>query len=495
MSYGIFPYGVVPYGDISGEEILLPPERIAASDLVTVNWTSNPTTSESFTLDETIFPARNEFQTLLDSLTNDDSVLDAIVLSIIEHILTSSVLASQLNANNTLTDNPYVLDLFGTLDIVIENVEIPETVIGNFLHIAFILNRISTDDILRVTFEDQLLDIFLTADSVDLNIIGIIIDKLSSSDILVSQADQKVFVVENGITSDKLYISIPTTVLENAELTDLSAVTKEQLVALINTLTTADLLGSVGVFGISFDEVIDLSDVIGTGAFEAILASITSSDSFDVRLLMSIALNGSMGLTESPTAYVKGFLEALEDFLLDDSNSTRSDTSISVSEDINISHFFDPINMRTWVMNPENYAVYNYTFGFRETCRFDNNHLMADDTGLYVLGGTNDNGNDIISVITTSALDFGSDSIKQVPSVLLGTNGTDFILKVSIDGNRTARYQINCLPDNLETKRIKLGKGLIGRRWQFTLITDNNSEFDLDSFEFYPIVFKRKHNG
>ena len=122
-------------------------------------------------------------------------------------------------------------------------------------------------------------------------------------------------------------------------------------------------------------------------------------------------------------------------------------------------------------------------------------YLMADDTGLFQLGGVDDNGNPIIPTITTAALDFGTASIKQVPSILLGTNGTDFILKVSIDGQSTVHYQINQLPTELGTKRLKIGKGLVGRNWQFTLIADNNSEFDIDSFEFYPIIFKRKHNG
>lgn len=200
-----------------------------------------------------------------------------------------------------------------------------------------------------------------------------------------------------------------------------------------------------------------------------------------------------MGLTGAVSEHIKGFLEAVSGLILNDSNSSKHDGVVSVTDSFKISHLFDPVNMSSWVMNPENYAISNYSFGFTEAARFGNSYLMADDTGLYVLGGDTDNGTSIVSVLTTAGMDFGSTGLKQVPSVLLGTDGTDFILQVSVDGKVTARYEINYLPSNLETKQIKIGKGLIGYNWQFKLITDN--DFNLDSFEFYPIVFKRKHNG
>ena len=56
-------------------------------------------------------------------------------------------------------------------------------------------------------------------------------------------------------------------------------------------------------------------------------------------------------------------------------------------------------------MNPENYAISNYSFGFTEAARFGNSYLMADDTGLYVLGGDTDNGTSIVSVLTTAGMD------------------------------------------------------------------------------------------
>ena len=188
----------------------------------------------------------------------------------------------------------------------------------------------------------------------------------------------------------------------------------------------------------------------------------------------------------------RGFLEAVSGLILNDSNSSKHDGVVSVTDSFKISHLFDPVNMSSWVKSRELRHLQLF-FGFTEAARFGNSYLMADDTGLYVLGGDTDNGTSIVSVLTTAGMDFGSTGLKQVPSVLLGTDGTDFILQVSVDGKVTARYEINYLPSNLETKQIKIGKGLIGYNWQFKLITDN--DFNLDSFEFYPIVFKRKHNG
>ena len=88
---------------------------------------------------------------------------------------------------------------------------------------------------------------------------------------------------------------------------------------------------------------------------------------------------------------------------------------------------------------------------------------------------------------------FGTSSLKQVPEALLGVNNTGkVVLVISVDGSHTAYYQLNPASQNLETQQIKIGKGLYGRYWQFELVTVDNSTFDLDTFEFFPVSFGRK---
>ena len=495
MSYGQTSYGELSYGEDyleieSGLSETIS-ESVTVEDVLSVNWVSNPIISATLGISD--IPSIIIYEISLDSCSVSVFETGYVTLLVSEILSSSDSITVSVVFSDSQLDGMTVLDLFGTLDIILENIEVVTSYSFPIFANAFDFYTVS--DSLYIQLYDTLLDVLLTSDILDYRILGEIIETFTTSDVLLGQGDFKVFVVENLENNDSLVIGLPTTITDSLELNDTPSGIREQLVSILNNLVVDGTLLSAGSFIVNQDEVFNILDAIGTDAFEALVSSLTGSDSLSVRLVASMALTGSMELSEALTQSVEGFLKAIEDFALNDLNDTQTDGVVSVSEEINITHLFNPVNMRSWVMNPENYAVYNYTFGFTQTTRFGSSYLMADDTGLYELGGTTDAGESITSVITTAALDFGAESLKQVPAVLLGTNGTDFILQVSIDGGKTARYQINHLPDELGTKRIKLGKGLIGRNWQFTLITDNNSEFDLDSFEFYPIVFKRKHNG
>lgn len=494
MSYGDYSYGEISYGEVleadTGEVIA---EFLSVAETLLPNWTSNPTVVNSLEVED--LPVIHQYGTVLDACEVDDDPVGTLITFLGDVIgVNDSILTGHIDSR-TIGENFILNDLFGYLEYLSDDFEITLTSDGRFRIDGYIYETPVIIDSVRVSWFEIFSDVFSLSDLPEYKILGSIIESIISSDLLVSQADHKVLAVENFETGDTLYISFPVSVLDAAEIGDATTITREQIVALLENLTADGTLTSVGSFLVNQTEIVNLIDIIGTGAFEALIDALTASDSLSVRLVMSLGFVDAMEVSEAASEYVAGFLEAVEDFVLNDANSTQTDGVTGITEQINISHFFDPVNMQAWVMNPENYAVWNYTFGFTESARFGNDFLMADDTGLYLLGGTTDAGENIVSVITTAGMNFGSQSLKQVPAVLLGTNGTDLVLKVSIDGETTARYEIGCLPENLETKRIKLGKGLIGYNWQFTLIADNNSKFDLDSFEFYPIVFKRKHNG
>ena len=82
--------------------------------------------------------------------------------------------------------------------------------------------------------------------------------------------------------------------------------------------------------------------------------------------------------------------------------------------------------------------------------------------------------------------------MKQVPAIYLGVDSTDkVILKVRVDGKAEVHYQLNKFTNNLMTQKIDIGKGLIGRYFQFELLTEA-SEFNMESIEFYPLEIRRK---
>lgn len=147
-----------------------------------------------------------------------------------------------------------------------------------------------------------------------------------------------------------------------------------------------------------------------------------------------------------------------------------------------------------WVMNPETFSVWNYeNYNFNSFAKFNNNYFGAYDGGIYQLDSTTDDGSYIESKIVTAALDFGSRNIKQVPLSYFGiTSDGKIVLQIRVDNKADVWYELTPVENYQHTHKVTIGKGLIGRNWQFELTTKDNSSIDFENIEFYPVIFKRK---
>jgi hypothetical protein len=148
----------------------------------------------------------------------------------------------------------------------------------------------------------------------------------------------------------------------------------------------------------------------------------------------------------------------------------------------------------TFVFNPPLNAVTEYTnYNFNSFAKLGEQYYGASEKGLYLLEGVLDDEDCIQVKIQTAAMDFGTSNLKQVSQMYLGVDQDgDIIMKVMIDGNAQSLYRLPVASNHLSTQRIKLSKGLVGRYFQFELITQDNTVFNLDSIEFYPMPFGRK---
>lgn len=361
---------------------------------------------------------------------------------------------------------------------------------------------ISDDPTIDDTITDLLTKVGIIVSSITVSLQTIlddyarIFDVMTASDSISANATLNVYAIGSLTASDRIYIALPTTISEDIEIVHSEVITKEALLGILDGLSSSDILATSGLLHTSTVDDIEIASSF------AQFFSMLINDAFETSSTLIIEMVGSV--TAEETIEVAGtllesisyFIESISGIEVDDSNGSSHSAVVDIEENITIGHLLNrPYDVKTFVMNPENYAVTTYSFGFTSSTLFDRDYLFADSTGLYRLEGDTDNGSAIVATIETAALDFETSSIKQIPAVLLGTNGTDLILKVTTDGSESALYKISGKPSRLGTKHIKLGKGLKGRYWQFTLITDSNSDLDLDSFEFYPITFKRKHNG
>lgn len=153
-----------------------------------------------------------------------------------------------------------------------------------------------------------------------------------------------------------------------------------------------------------------------------------------------------------------------------------------------------------WVLNEGAASEYrNYPFnGFVEFPRGSKRYYGTADDGLYLLEGKDDAGTPIDAHIKTALMDFGSGQHKRVPDVYVAFIGGDTLLCKVITTNQNGsqtevHYTSAVVPgDAMHNGRIKVGRGLKSRYWQFALCNVDGADFDLDEVAFRPLFLDRR---
>ena len=392
-----------------------------------------------------------------------------------------------------------LLDLGGPiLGYLADGLTLAEAVVhaGEFANTLTDASTVTLTDATQIIFNKFINENIEVDNTIVLKTILQLIDAITLSESVSAPGVLHVYGVSSASIGEEILISFPVTISEAMELSDVNVVNKGILSAIIDLLTLSESVLTTAVLNPSVADGVTVTEDTNYAFLGALIEAVELGETVVLSRYATVTNSDDIELSESLINHIVYSIEAVVSAVVNAAVASQQDGVVALSENIEISDSDAPTQQyATFVMNPENYAVTTYSLGFTESAVFGQKFLYADSTGLYELGGTTDNGSNIVATLTTPAMDFNTSSIKQMPSVMLGTNGTDLILKVSIDGNLTSHYQINERNSGLMTKHIPLGKGPIGRYWQFTLITDENSDLDLDTFEFYPVVFKRKRNG
>jgi hypothetical protein len=152
----------------------------------------------------------------------------------------------------------------------------------------------------------------------------------------------------------------------------------------------------------------------------------------------------------------------------------------------------------TVVMQTETNSVWTYSnFPFNSFAQFNGVYLGASANGLFALTGDTDNGEMIQAAARVGITDFATSHLKRVDRLYVGyrTDG-NLVLRVFTDEVTERDY---LLPTNqaagLHGARVRVGKGLEARYWQFEIDNQNGAYFDLNMIELQPTVLKRRVGG
>lgn len=235
-----------------------------------------------------------------------------------------------------------------------------------------------------------------------------------------------------------------------------------------------------------------------------------------VRAGLGEIITENLGLTGSISQIIKAYESVSEEISLEGTLTDRIAMFVSVNETLALSGAFtsgvtvselltEGIVFTTsfvsggevytgWVMNSENFAVTNYKeYDFNSLARINGKYYGCKADGVFLLDGELDDSSYIKAIIRSGKMDFGTSNLKTLTAAYMGFSGDgDIVLKLITDEKTEMWYTFQEEATGLHTQNLGLAKGIIGRYWQFELVTQNTTELGLDTLEFFPIMFKRK---
>ncbi|MBF0517888.1 MAG: Ig-like domain repeat protein, partial [Nitrospirae bacterium] len=157
--------------------------------------------------------------------------------------------------------------------------------------------------------------------------------------------------------------------------------------------------------------------------------------------------------------------------------------------------FVETTNTRVIVLNINTGAVTEYTgYDFNGFCQWGDGYFAEGDSGIYILGGQTDDGSPINCRIKTSKTQLknarggGESSIKHIPAVYAVVKTPQpYVFKAVTDDGIEHVYQPEATEaarsEGTTPRKIKLGKGMKGRYWQFAIETTAGAPLEIESFE------------
>ena len=324
----------------------------------------------------------------------------------------------------------------------------------------------------------------------------VLVETIHANDTLTSIATMENSIIEGAVFTDSVSIALYLLLTEQVDLTDSLTDGVLKLIQLIEALQFLEVLDSNHNATVIAAEAIGIYDTLER-FFEAILSeSLDINDLLIHNLLAAHLMVDALIMTDTVAASAAFYFIQEELIEVTDTLELAQILQAALSEGIIFVTSFD-LGGHTytgWCMNSENFAVSTYSnYDFNSLIEADGQYYGAKTDGIYLLEGLKDETDYITATIRTGKLDFETSNLKNVNQAYIGFTGTgDIVLKVIVDQDIETWYNLTSTKGSIHTDRVSLAKGPQGRYWQFELVTQDHTEFELDTLELFPIILKRK---
>lgn len=291
--------------------------------------------------------------------------------------------------------------------------------------------------------------------------------------------------------SELLQAAEGATLAETIQITDVAAALRGAIV--LEQLNLLETYGAAALYGITVAEALEAQDTLARFLGGAVSDSVTVTPITSAAKLLTPVETDSVTISETAAPAFLMSATMVEGVDITAADAIQMIFGPTVTEDIEIgAAFISPGNsVTTWALNPRAGAVTEYTnYDFNSFAKNGRSYLGAADDGLYRLDGDTDDGTDIIAELQSGMLQMAGSRFSSFKAIYVGMRGAgDFVLKLDAGDGRT--YTYNFTSKDMETTRVRLGKGLRARYFSFTL-TSTGSDFDLQDIEFVPILARRR---
>lgn len=327
-----------------------------------------------------------------------------------------------------------------------------------------------------------------------------ILERLAVSGTPLPATDARPVLTDEAAFGDAMVLVWQALATENIELVGTAVGNRALVAALVDSLHATGAVSSRLDAMAAVSAAIAINTLLAGGWQVAAIDTVEFQDALTAQLRAMGKLVDSAGFADGATAAARITVIGADTLALADDLASTLEAFALLAEEV---VFYATIRLGAaeyagWVLSQGAVWEYrNYPFnGFVEVA---GRYFGTADTGLFELAGTDDDGTPIEGRIRTALLDFGTGKNKRVPDVYIAfAGGNQVVLKtITTDPKtgavRTDIYTADVPPgDGLHNGRVKVGRGLASRYWQFELTNVASQALEIDELAFRPLILDRR---
>jgi hypothetical protein len=370
---------------------------------------------------------------------------------------------------------------------VLEYIWLQETLLDNwFGSVTVNESLIAADAVTLIKLVRETVDeTFALTDSAPSIQVGIMVaEYLNLKETLTATAVFNKEINEQMALTDAAIYNHILSLAESMALADAASIVKVINELLNESMSLADVLSTLCSFNKTVTDTAGLTDAANFGRALTISEALAAADTITNVYRVVATLSESLAAVDTVTGTLGLVFALSESLVMVDALTSNGHFTHTVTEGLrlNVTITLDDEVYECFVLNTPKFYPSAYSgFNFNSYCTYQNRAFGANDTGIFELTGTTDNGTAIHAGALLHSTDFGMRNKKRFRKAYLGISGTAPVMVMEQEGGERKVYTID------DKGMVDASREIDGREWVLSV-----SDFDdLDSIKLIPVILAR----